>query len=211
MNPTTHPSLLEALKSPSSRPQACAAFDRLYRPTVVAWARGLGLQHADAEEVTQVILHRLLESLRAFDYDPAEGRFRGYLARVLRNAVADHFRERSRRPELQGAGGTSAQELLQQVAAAADGSAEGLATAMTAPRETAEWEAVCRVKARVEAATWECFRLSEVEGWSGEEVARATGKKEGAVYTAVHRVWKLIADERERVLRERAAAPPVSP
>src|SRR5262245_35763514 len=114
MMPSTHPSTLEALKASQTRAGAFERFARLYRPTLIARCQAQGLQQSDAEDVTQAILIRLWEALRCFDYDPERGRFRTYLAQVVRHAVADHFREQDRHPQPQAVGGTTAHERLEQ-------------------------------------------------------------------------------------------------
>jgi RNA polymerase sigma factor (sigma-70 family) len=219
MMPSTHPSILEALKGSQTRPGAFARFAALYRPALVACCQARGLQPADAEDVTQAILLRLWDALRCFAYDPDRGKFRGYLAQVVRNAVADHFRQRERHPQPQAVGGTTAQERLQERADSAGGGtpslagedADRLAEAVEAALGPAEWEAIARVRARVDAKTWECFSLREVEGLPVEEVMRATGKREGAIYQVVYRVRKQIGEEYQQVLRERGRPPEAPP
>ncbi|MCI0455991.1 MAG: sigma-70 family RNA polymerase sigma factor [Gemmataceae bacterium] len=215
MMPPTHPSILEALKASQTRAGAFERFARLYRQPLVARCRGRGLQPADAEDVTQAILIRLWEALRSFDYDPERGRFRTFLAQVVRNAVADHFRERDRNLQPQATGGTTAQERLEQredpagaePASLSGGGVDRLAEAVEETLGPAEWEAIARVRARVDARTWECFSLREVEGLSVEEVMQATGKREGAIYQVVYRIRKQISEEYQQVLRERGQAP----
>jgi RNA polymerase sigma-70 factor (ECF subfamily) len=213
MLPPTQPSLLAELKQSGTRQAAFERFCRLYRPGLVARCRGCGLQPSDAEDLTQVILLRLWEALRGFAYDPEKGSFRGYLTRVVGNAVADHFRDRKRHPQPQGVGGTTAHELSQRQADPAGGrppapeGLDALASAIEGTVGPAEWEAIVRVRARLDARTWECFVLREVEWLPVEDVMKATGKREGAIYQVVYRVRKQIGQEYQRVLREHGPAP----
>src|SRR5262245_6083127 len=162
MLPPTQPSLLEGMKQSGTRQEAFDRFCRLYRPGLVARGRGWGLQQSDAEDITQVILLRLWESLRDFDYDPDKGSFRGYLTRVVGNAVTDHFRDRQRHPQPQAVGGTTAHELSQRQADPAGGQppagpgagVDALASAIEGSLGPAEWEAIARVRARVDVGTW---------------------------------------------------------
>jgi RNA polymerase sigma factor (sigma-70 family) len=214
MFPPTQPSLLEEMNQSGTRQEAFDRFCRLYRPGLVACCRGWGLQQSDAEDITQVILLRLWEALRDFDYDPDKGTFRGYLTRVVGNAVADHFRDRQRRPQPQAVGGTTAHELSQRHADPACGESpsapgagvDALASAMEGALGSAEWEAIARVRARVDPQTWECFVLREVERLPVADVMKATGKREGAIYQAIYRVRKQIGAELQCVLRERESA-----
>jgi RNA polymerase sigma-70 factor (ECF subfamily) len=214
MFPPTHPSLLEELKQSGTRQEAFDRFCRLYRPGLVARCQGCGLQPSDAEDITQVILLRLWEALRGFDYDPEKGSFRGYLTRVVGNAVTDHFRDRQRHPQPQAVGGTVAYELIQrhvdpgvQPSSGPGAGVDALASGIEGTVGPAEWEAIGRVRARVDARTWECFVLREVERLPVEEVMRATGKREGAIYQVVYRIRTQIGEEYERVLREYGPAP----
>ena len=215
MLPPTHPSLLAELKQSGTRQAAFARFCRLYQPGLVARCRGCGLQPSDAEDITQVILLRLWEALRSFTYDPEKGSFRGYLTRVVGNAVADHFRDRQRHLQPEAVGGTTAHELSQRQADPAGGQpppgrgagVDGLASALEGAVGPAEWEAIARVRARVDARTWECFVLREVERLPVADVMKATGKREGAVYQVVYRVRKQIGEEYQRVLHERGPTP----
>src|SRR5262245_23686702 len=219
MLPPTHPSLLEALKESHSRPEAFERFARLYRPALVARCQAQGLQQADADDVTQTILLRLWDVLRSFDYDPERGKFRSYLAQMVRHAVTDHFRQRDRHPQPQAVGGTTAHERLRQRADSAGGEppslsgggVDNLAAAVEETVGSAEWEAIARVKARIDAPTWECFSLREVERLPVADVSKATGKREGAIYQVVYRLRKQISQEYERVLRERGHAPEPHP
>jgi RNA polymerase sigma factor (sigma-70 family) len=217
MLPPTQPSLLEEMKQSGTRQEAFERFCRLYRPGLVARCRGCGLQPSDAEDITQVILLRLWEALPGFDYDPDKGSFRGYLTRVVGNAVADHFRDRQRHPQPQAVGGTTAHEVSQRHADPAGGpppsgaGVDALASAVEGTVGPVEWEAIARVRARVDARTWECFVLREVERLPVEDVMKASGKRQGAIYQVVYRVRKQIGEEYQRVLRERGQAPEGQP
>jgi RNA polymerase sigma-70 factor (ECF subfamily) len=215
MMPPTHPSILEAMKESQTRPEAFERFSRLYRPGIVSRCRAQGLQQADAEDVTQAILLKLWDALRSFDYDPERGKFRSYLVQVVRNAVTDHFRQRERHAEPHAVGRATAHEMILYredsagggPPAHSGGSVDKLASAVEETVGSAEWEAIARVKSRVDARTWECFVLREVERLSVEDVMTATGKREGAIYQVVYRIRKRIGEEYEQVLRERGQAP----
>jgi RNA polymerase sigma-70 factor (ECF subfamily) len=62
-------------------------------------------------------------------------------------------------------------------------------------------EAGCRVRLRVAPATWDAFRLTAVEGLSGQEAARRTGLSVGQVYVARHRVERLLREEVQKLER----------
>ncbi|MGE0479584.1 MAG: RNA polymerase sigma factor [Phycisphaerae bacterium] len=82
----THPSLLQRVRDPNDH-AAWADFDRQYRELILRYALARGLQPADAEDVRQIVLMNLTQAMRRFVYNPELGRFRNYLARVVRNAI----------------------------------------------------------------------------------------------------------------------------
>ncbi|MBI4717915.1 MAG: sigma-70 family RNA polymerase sigma factor [Planctomycetes bacterium] len=86
----TRVSLLSRVRNPADD-AAWREFDGRYRELVLRYARARGLQHSDAEDVRQVVMLGLSRSLRGFAYDPGLGRFRDYLGRCVRNAVARHL------------------------------------------------------------------------------------------------------------------------
>jgi len=83
----TRASLLSRLRD-SANDAAWEEFEARYGELILRYALARGLQHADAEDVRQVVLISLSKSLRTFQYSPQRGRFRDYLGRVVRNAVA---------------------------------------------------------------------------------------------------------------------------
>jgi RNA polymerase sigma-70 factor (ECF subfamily) len=92
---TTHPSLLGQMRDPADA-RAWREFDRRYGDLIVGFARSCGLQLSDAEDVRQLVMMNLSQSMPGFEYDPQRGRFRSYLARVVRNAIQRHISRHGR-------------------------------------------------------------------------------------------------------------------
>src|SRR5436190_18016074 len=88
---TTPISLLERLRH-SPAPESWRRFADLYTPLLYFWARRLGLQDADAADLVQDLLVKLIRTLPAFNYDRSRS-FRGWLRTVLLN----HYRTCARR------------------------------------------------------------------------------------------------------------------
>jgi RNA polymerase sigma factor (sigma-70 family) len=180
------------LRDPTD-PQAWKAFVERYAPRVWAWCRQWNLQPADAEDVTQEVLHKLLGQFRRFAYDPSQGHFRGWLKGVARHTWSD-IRE-SRRRAGWGSGDPHVQRLLREQADR-DGLLEALDQEFL--HELYE-EAKARVKLRVSRTTWQAFELLLDEKCSGAEVAAKLQMKVAAVYMAKHRVQKMLAEEVQRL------------
>jgi RNA polymerase sigma-70 factor (ECF subfamily) len=85
--PTTRASLLSRVRDPADQ-LAWREFESRYGDLIVRYARARRLQHADAEDVRQHVLLELSKSLRGFQYDPARGRFRDYLGRIVKNVIS---------------------------------------------------------------------------------------------------------------------------
>lgn len=87
----TQPSLLSRVRNPQDQ-AAWHQFETKYRELIGRYCRRRGLQAADVDDVRQIVMLDLARGLRDFEYDPARGRFRHYLGRVVRSAIFRHFR-----------------------------------------------------------------------------------------------------------------------
>jgi RNA polymerase sigma-70 factor (ECF subfamily) len=184
---------LRALLRDPADPQAWKAFVERYAPRVLAWCRQWDLQPADAQDVTQEVLYRLVGQLRRCSYDPAKGHFRGWLKGVARHAWSD-LRD-SRRRAGWGSGDPHIQRLLE-----AQEDEHGLLQALEQEFERELYEeAQARVQLRVSRPTWQAFRLLVQEKWAGAKVAAELGLTVAAVYMAKQRVQKMLAQEVRRL------------
>ena len=84
---TTRPSLLRRLRDPDDR-AAWEEFDRRYREWLIRFFRRRQVGFADAEDLVQRVFASLATGLPGFTYDRSRGRFRDYLFRCARNALA---------------------------------------------------------------------------------------------------------------------------
>jgi RNA polymerase sigma factor (sigma-70 family) len=87
---TTQPSLLLRVRNPDDQ-VAWQEFDAKYRGLILGYCRVRGLQPSDAEDVRQTVMLNLTRFLPQFEYQPAKGKFRYYLGRTVKNAIAQHF------------------------------------------------------------------------------------------------------------------------
>ncbi|HKB06341.1 MAG TPA: sigma-70 family RNA polymerase sigma factor, partial [Gemmataceae bacterium] len=182
----TSATLLARLRQVPADQAAWAQFADRYGPKIYAWCRRWNLQESDAEDVTQNVLLKLAEKMRAFEYDPSRS-FRAWLKTITRHAWIDYSSSRKG----VAAGGSLALEVLQSAEARED-----LVQRLDEEfdREMFD-EATARVQLRVTPRTWEAFERTALRGESGADAARALGMKVATVFVAKSKVQKMIQEE----------------
>ena len=143
-----------------------------YRPLIVFCARDR-LDNSEIDDLIQTVMVNVFRSGEYFRYDPAKGRFRDYLGRVVHNAIVDMLRKRRRSvPRDPGA----------------EAGVDGFETMW---RE--EWErhllaqAMMELRSRVGAATFQAFDLYAMQGQPPGKVAKFLGVGISQVYVAKSR------------------------
>src|SRR5262249_4072789 len=141
------------------------AFLQTYGPVVYRYARRMGLQEADAADVTQETMTAVARSIRAFQYQPERGRFRDWLGTVTRRQVG-RFRQTQQGEEP----GPDVQHLLEH---------------SVTPHPDAEWTdefnaqvlriALERARPHFQPATWRAFECLWLENRSAAETADELG------------------------------------
>lgn len=186
--PTTRVTLLTRLRQDRSEQSDWDEFVERYGRHIYRWCRQWKLQDADAEDVTQNILVKLTQNLRAFAYDPSRS-FRGWLKTVAHNAWRDF--EDSRRRAQPATGDSQIQDLMLSVEARED-----LAQKLEEAFDLELLEAAkVRVRLRVAPHTWEAFRLMALEGLPVAEVAARVHLQVAMVYVAKSKVQKMLQEE----------------
>jgi RNA polymerase sigma factor (sigma-70 family) len=186
--PTTRLSLLNQLRLDPSNQTGWDQFVERYGRHIYRWCRQWKLQDADAEDVTQNILVKLNQKLRAFAYDPSRS-FRGWLKTIAHHAWRDF--EDSRRHAQATAGDSQVQELILTIEARED-----LALKLEEAFDLELLEAAkVRVRLRVAPHTWEAFQLVALEGMPAAEVAVKVGLQVAMVYVAKSKVQKMLQEE----------------
>jgi RNA polymerase sigma factor (sigma-70 family) len=184
----TRASLLIRLRQDDQDQTAWNAFVDRYGPQIFTWCRHWGLQETDAEDVTQIVLLKLAEKLRGFEYDPSR-RFRSWLKTVAQHAWVDMVRDREKVG--QGKGGTTAVAQFHELEARED-----LEARLEAAYDLELLdEAMARVKERVEPHTWEAFQLTALEQVPVTEVTAKLNLPAAVVYKARSKVQKMLRDE----------------
>lgn len=178
----TSTSLLVRLRVAPVDQAAWEEFVQRYGGRIKDWGKRWGLQEADAHDVSQDVLLKLVRAMQTFQYDPAQ-RFRGWLRTVAHNAWMDFARGRRPAP--------AADDRLHSLAARDD-----LANGVEAAYEQEILDrAMERVRPRVLPHTWEAFRLTALDGLPGAEAAARLGMAVTSVYKAKSNVQKLLEAE----------------
>jgi RNA polymerase sigma-70 factor (ECF subfamily) len=189
--PPTRASLLVRLRDRQDQ-SAWSEFVRLYAPVVYRFARGRGLQDADAADLTQEVLRSVSSSVGAFD--PQLGLFRSWLFTLAHRRLYD-FVQRSQK--LDGAAAQATVQVLDTVPARDEEDSWNREFERQLFTLAAEL-----VRPTFSEATWQAFQASAVEGRSGKEVAEALGISVAAVYLAKSRVMVKLKAEVARLQAE---------
>src|SRR5262245_23305757 len=190
--PTTRVTLLTQLRQDPPDQASWDEFVERYGRHIYRWCRQWKLQDADAEDVTQDVLVKLTQKLRAFAYDPSRS-FRGWLKTVAYNAWRD-FEDGRRRAWPAGGDGEAQEQIL--TLEARDDLVQRLEEAFDLELLEA---AKVRVRLRVAPRTWEAFRLVALEGAAPAEVAARVHLQVAMVYVARSKVQRMLQEEIERL------------
>jgi RNA polymerase sigma factor (sigma-70 family) len=136
--------------------------------------------------VAQDVLVKLLAAMRKFQYDPSRS-FSGWLKIVTHNTWTDFCNDRRREPGQLGPGIS----IAEMVDACVDLEHELKSLIDRDVFETA----MRRVAKRVKPVTWDSFRLTALEGLSGQVVAQRLKIPVAHVFVAKNRVQKLLQEE----------------
>ncbi len=179
--PATRQSLLIELARRSD--EAWTEFLEVYEATILRRCRALGLQDADARDVTQEVLAAVHQRIPTWDHDASRGSFRGWLLRTARNISVDRITDRARREQV--GGGSEMERRLDRAAFEADGEDDEFQSEF---RRTAMAWALEKARGEVRELTWRAFVGTTLEGRGAAEVAKELGASLGSVYTAKCRV-----------------------
>lgn len=165
----------------------------LYSPLVRYWCCSAKLQPADIDDAVQEVFLNTATSLQSFRRDRPGDSFRGWLRIITRNSLVSLLRRQARQPS--GAGGTEAQQKLQDLA---DPQIE-LPDEDEAPQlQSLYRRALELVRSEFQESTWQMFWLSVVEDRPVAEVAERFGISINAVYKSksriLHRLKEVVGD-----------------
>lgn len=161
-------------------------FSDRYSRVIRGYARSRGLNDQDAEDVVQDVLLGFFRVSPRFEYDPARGRFRGFLMRATQNAIRQRWRRERRHMHGQA-------------------SPEFVGDEVDVDAWDREWtdqilqRAMTNVRARFESKTVEAFELQALRGVSATTVAAALGMSVDSAHQAKSRVQKAVRAEMDAI------------
>jgi len=174
----------------SGNTHAWYEFVYYYKGYIYGVARKSGASHHDAEEAAQMVLTKLSNIAKDFEYCPEKGRFRNYLARITVNTVRNLFRERRQDVSLSeisegGAETFSEDPAIDRMAE------EEWRTHLSA----IAWRNVSMLFEEKVRKTWEML----CDGHSAEEIASALQLAEKSIYVYKKRVLEKLKIEYKRL------------
>ncbi len=186
---TTQTNLLWAVCD-SQNQKAWGDFYRIYAPMLRNFSRRLNLNETESEDVTQEILLIAHRSLKDGIYDPAKGRFRGWLYGIARKRAQMARRARCRPTRMQAEQYDDGSDLLSSLEDMHD----------EAIREIweQEWryalleEALRQLKPSLGDNEFRSFELYAIQNWSVKKVADELNIAPASVYAYKNRVLNAI-------------------
>ncbi len=187
---TTRQSLLDAMRQ--NQDSAWEEFRSTYAPLMRLIARKKNLTAQETEELLQDVCVVMFQRNALVKYDPALGRFRTYLGRIITNCAIDLIRKRP--TPLQAS--TRHFDSLPQTDNDPTQEAEG------------EWQeflmqkAMEEVRTRCDDLTFLAFEFHVRQNRPVKEVAEALGISEQKVYLSSSRITQRIKEAVERLAKE---------
>ena len=156
-------------------------------PRIAAWCRRFGLQDADALDVSQNVLLKMVTSLRSGNFDAKKGNFLCWLKVVTDNTIRTLLWKRTTRREC--VNGEPMNATLESICSAStdEPSSEEARNEEESLKHQLQ-QAENFVKPRVKRATWEAYQLTMHENLSPSHTAEQIGISVRDVYVAKCRV-----------------------
>jgi len=187
----TSNSLLQQLRQPTTgqASDAWRRFVQLYTPLLLLWARRLGAESHEAEDLVQDVFTVLVRAMPTFQHDPGQ-RFRGWLWTILSNRWRDRVRARAAGPVFAGADRLETVAAPDNMDAVADQEYQAYLIA----------RALEIMQTELPDKEWQACRGYMVEGRPAAEVAKELGLSVNQVYLAKSRILRRLREELEGLL-----------
>jgi RNA polymerase sigma-70 factor (ECF subfamily) len=171
---------------PLEKEIAWEEFRARYAPVIIGFSRNAGLRSQDAEDILQDVMLGFFRLSADFHYDPAKGRFRGYLKQATLNAIRKRIRGSDRACSVPD-------DLLDEQAPTAESHWESQWAQRIMSR------ALDEARRRVDEQTYEAFDLYARRDVAADQVAARLGISVNSVHQAKSRVMRVVAAVVERL------------
>jgi len=189
----TRGSLIMKLKEGDtvSRELSWNDFYEVYAPIISGFARRAGCPAGDVDDIVHEVMTNFFRAAERFEYDPALGRFRGYLKTAAINALRQRYRKNRRKTSFDPA-------WLEEHPGRTDTlwAREWLGQLIVRAIETV------RATTSIESRSWDAFELYGRRNVPIDEVSERLGMSPQAIRKAKSRVSQLIRDEISRLREE---------
>lgn len=185
---TTSLTLLDRLRRPDDH-AAWEQFVRLYAPLLLSWARRQGWQDADADDLAQDVLIKLIRLLPTYECGNGQS-FRGWLRTVTVNQARD-FRRRKATRQLPSTGEDRDVDVAVE---------SGLGFEEAEYRQALVARGLELIRPEITDSTWAAFEEFMIRNRSVDDVAASLGVSVNAVYMARHRVLARLRQELDGLL-----------
>ena len=171
-NESTRSSVLRAVANTENEAAWQRFFD-LYAGFVFSIARSKGLNDTDADDIVQMVFSDLARNLPSFKYDREKGRFRSYLAALVKWRVIARLKAVRRDADLKA-------DFMEE--------AKFAATTEDEDFEEREWQSAAmeetlrRIKPEVRPEHYAAFVASAVEGQDTDVVTKLYGISRDSLY-----------------------------
>jgi len=194
----TRESLLSRLRKTGEDGDWQSFYDQ-YRHVILSFCRRQGLDEFSAHDVLQETVILLMRKLPEFRYDPAQGKFRNWLLKLVARKISD-ARKRARRARL-----VFVEESSGQMREACSDEAGVTESVENAWRQALMEEALRRIKSdpRTRPETFLIFQNYVLNGASVSEVARTFEVEENVVYQIKNRMLRRLTAEVEMLEENR--------
>lgn len=169
------------------------SFYRIYSTLIRNFARRMGLNDADVEDVVQDVLIAVHQALKDNVYDRSRGAFHTWLYGITRRQSLAKLRERHRRTRAQGVAEETGADLLDQIEDT-DTENESIALWKQEWRYALLDEALRHVQMQSGEKEYQAFILHAMQKRNAEDVASELGIATASVYVYKRRILTAVRE-----------------
>ena len=179
--PVTNPILIDGMRAGVDR--AWGHLYSVYWNWLFQLTLGMGVRRQDAEDLVQKTFIALAKNISQFIYEPARGRFSGWLITVLRRNVYSFWERESKDPLRLCADSPEESTQLDHFKGSAGLENHVISEVMANDLKQVIEESYVELRSRVSDEQWQMFDLYNLQDRPVEEVASRFNRKSGSIYS----------------------------